>query len=129
MTTTTPDVRTTRTRAWRAAGVVGVATAADVAMDPSRTHVPLCPFHAVTGAWCPLCGGLRAVSSLAHGNVAAAVNDNLLVVAGIPIACAVWLLAVTRPQHRVRLDRRAWFAIIAVAVVFTIVRNLSFGAF
>src|SRR5438094_8884073 len=120
MTTTTPEASTTRTRAWRAAGVVAAATAADVAIDPSRTHIPLCPFHAVTGAWCPLCGGLRAVSSLAHLDIAAALRDNVLVVAGIPIAVALWLLAVARPHRVVRVDRRVWFAVIAIALVFTV---------
>ena len=26
---------------------------------PDRNHVPLCPLHALTGIWCPFCGGLR----------------------------------------------------------------------
>ena len=129
MTTTTPAQHATRTRAWLAAGLVVAGTATDVAIDPSRTHIPLCPFHSISGAWCPLCGGLRAVASLAHGDIPAALHDNILVVAAIPVAITMWLLAILRPQLPIRLDKRAWLGVITLAVVFTVVRNVPAGAF
>ena len=127
MTTTAPGLRTAHP--WRVAGAVSAAVALDVAIDPSTTHIPLCPFHAVTGAWCPLCGGLRAVASLAHGDVAAALHDNVLVVASVPVVMTLWLLSVLRPRRRSRIGRRSTLGIVALAVLFTVVRNLPAGEF
>jgi hypothetical protein len=49
-----------------------------------------CPFRAVTGLPCPLCGGLRAVADLTHGQVHAALLSNALVVAGLVAATGLW---------------------------------------
>src|SRR5258708_25879013 len=52
--------------------VVALALAAPLALlavfDPASTWwLPSCPFHALTGWLCPLCGSLRAVHALLHG--------------------------------------------------------------
>jgi hypothetical protein len=73
-----------------AAGVAA-AVAADLAFDPEQRHVPLCPFRALTGWWCPLCGSLRSAYSLAHGRLSAALHDNALLVAALPVVFAAWL--------------------------------------
>jgi hypothetical protein len=110
----------------RGGALAAVAASVDVAVDPTRVHVPLCPLHAMTGAWCPLCGGLRAVAELARGHLAAAAHDNVLVLAAMPIAIALWVAAVRgRPAHA---GRRGWAAVVVVAVVFTVLRNLPVGA-
>ncbi len=114
---------------WAAAGAAAVL--ADVAFDPVHRDVPLCPFHAVTGWWCPLCGGLRAVDSLAHLQVPAAVHDNLLVVAMLPLVLLWWLDWVV--QARSGQPRRAWprylgFTALALALAFTVLRNLPVAA-
>jgi hypothetical protein len=50
-------------------------------------HVPgawgFCPFLALTGRPCPLCGGLRAVYDLAHGRPLDAISSNLVVGAAL----------------------------------------------
>lgn len=51
----------------------------------------LCPFLALTGRPCPLCGGLRAINDLVRGRLGAALSSNLLVVAAVA-AAAVGLL-------------------------------------
>jgi hypothetical protein len=45
---------------------------------------PKCPFHSLTGFNCPGCGSQRAIYSLLHGNLVAALNDNTLLVISIP---------------------------------------------
>ena len=40
----------------------------------------LAEFHAMTGLWCPGCGGLRAVHDLTHGHLVTALHENALVV-------------------------------------------------
>ncbi|RJP73032.1 MAG: DUF2752 domain-containing protein [Ignavibacteriales bacterium] len=44
-----------------------------------------CPFHSVTGLYCPGCGGLRAVDSLLKFDFTNALRYNPLVVAFIPL--------------------------------------------
>jgi hypothetical protein len=73
---------------------VCVALAASVALlaafDPAATWwFPSCPFHALTGWLCPLCGSLRAVHALLHGAPAAALALNPLTTVGLP----AWLVA------------------------------------
>jgi hypothetical protein len=60
--------------------------------DPHRSgSYGHCPFLALTGRPCPLCGGLRAVSDLIHGNLLAALQSNALAVAILVGGAAVWL--------------------------------------
>jgi hypothetical protein len=94
-----------------------------VAFDPVHRHVPLCPFRALTGLSCPLCGGLRAVSELARGHLAAAARFNLLVVAAVPFVFAWWLVWL-RTGRRPGIPKPVFAAVVALAVVFTVVRNL-----
>lgn len=119
-----------RPAAIRAASIAVSAALADLAFDPVHTHVPLCPFRAVTGLDCPLCGGLRAVYELLHLRVGAAVRDNVLVVAALPVVVGLWLLWVLRARagrRAPRWPRGATLAVVALAVAFTVVRNLPFA--
>lgn len=119
-----------RRHPYRAAALAGAAVAGDVAFDPLHRHVPLCPFHAVTGAWCPLCGGLRAADSLMHGDLATAAHYNLLFVAALPVVLvwwADWIVRSRSGQPPRTLSRGLGIAVIVLAVVFTVVRNLPFA--
>lgn len=112
-----------------AAAATGVL--ADVAVDPVHHHVPLCPLRAATGIWCPLCGSLRAVDALAHADVTAALRDNALLVAALPLLLFVWFDRLARlDRHRParRLTRTGRVVIIAVTVLFTAARNLPVGS-
>jgi hypothetical protein len=115
----------------RVATVVLVAVVADQAFDPDRTHVPLCPLHALTGIWCPFCGGLRSAFELTRLHLRAALHDNIIVVAAAPVVLALWIDAVRRsrsgrpPRPRSRL---AAVLTVAALIAFTVVRNLPIGA-
>ena len=122
-----------------AAGVVLASTAYIGLVDPGVPgHYPGCPFLAITGLDCPGCGGLRAVHSLAHGDVVAALDHNLLVVLAVPVVVTLWVLWFVRawrgrtlsgdPAVAVRRNR----AVIGVGVlllVFWLVRNLPFAEY
>jgi len=111
-----------------AAALAGAALLADVGFDPAHRHVPLCPFHAITGGWCPLCGALRAAEALAHLQWRAALHDNVLFIAALPLLALWWVQWVRRAGRPGRpLPRAAVVAIVLVGVAFTIVRNLPFG--
>ncbi len=67
------------------------AAAAPLAFfDPATTWwFPSCPFHALTGWLCPLCGSLRAVHALLTGGLTAALAFNPVTTLGL----AAWLAA------------------------------------
>jgi hypothetical protein len=92
--------------------------------DPHRSNFlfPTCPFHAATGLYCPGCGGLRMVHDVLHGDLAAAIVDNVVALIGLPLLLAWFLLR--RRSGRPWMTPVAAVVIIAVAVTWTVVRNL-----
>ncbi|QEN13926.1 DUF2752 domain-containing protein [Mycolicibacterium sp. ELW1] len=92
--------------------------------DPHRpgSLFPPCPFRLLTGWNCPACGGLRMTHDLLHGDVAAAVVDNVFLLIGLPLL-ALWAI------WRIRRGERAFplsvIVVIAVAAIsWTVIRNL-----
>jgi hypothetical protein len=123
----TAVVRANLRAPWAALAGMLAATMADVVFDPAHRHVPLCPFHALTGWDCPLCGGLRAADALVHGRPVTALHDNVLLLVALPLAAGFWALWLRRSLARRPapvLGRAAMVAVVAVLVAFTVVRNL-----
>jgi hypothetical protein len=83
---------------------------------------PACPFKLLTGWNCPACGGLRMTHDLLHGDLAAAVMDNVFLLVGLP-ALMVWILLRWRRGQPV-MPIPAIAVIAIAAVTWTIVRNL-----
>jgi Protein of unknown function (DUF2752) len=110
--------------------VVGLSLLAYVALvDPARSGLyPRCPSRLVLGLDCPFCGGLRGTHDLLHGDLAGALDHNLLLPAYLVAAAVIgvcYLLPLTgRPVPRVRLPRWALIGAAAVVVSFTVARNL-----
>src|SRR5689334_3326405 len=92
-----------------------------------------CPSRAA-GFYCPGCGGLRAVNDLTNGHVGAALSSNLLVTVLLPFVClglAWWAVDRARGVHRRPSDRtvlRLTGVFLAVAFVFAVARNTTYGA-
>lgn len=133
--TLTESTRFQRLRTPVLAGVVtGLATMFVASVDPNGGgHYPPCPLKLTTGLDCPACGGLRTVFSLTHGDLATAIDHNLLAVVALPAVVVWWALIVYRGwtgRERVvtpasaRRTRLITIAIVAVTVLFTIARNL-----
>lgn len=117
-----------------AAGAAAAAAVAYVgAVDPNESgHYPTCPFLFLTGLYCPGCGSLRAVHALAHGDVATAVDRNVLAVVAGVLVVGIWLGALARawrgtPRRTVAPPGLLWAGAVVV-VLFAVVRNLPFGA-
>jgi hypothetical protein len=121
------------------AGVVVAVTvlciAAVVFFFNPATHpfYPVCQFHRLTGLNCPGCGMTRALYSLLHGNVSAALRDNALLVfalAGLAIRGA-WF-GVKKFHGRAAGEffpvKYLW-PLLVIALVFTLLRNLPAFAF
>jgi hypothetical protein len=110
---------------------VVAATLALHVRDPHVTHSwGVCPLYALTGIYCPGCGGLRGVNDLTHGHVGQAASSNLLMVLAIPFAAYFfgrWAYgAWTGREVRAvpTLPQGVWTALVVLAGVFTVARNL-----
>ncbi|WP_157610497.1 DUF2752 domain-containing protein [Spirillospora albida] len=111
------------------------AVAYVAAVDPNDDgHYPTCPFLSLTGYQCPGCGSLRTVHALAHGELRTAAGLNPLAVAMVPVLVFFWLRwtaarAADRPARTRAGDPRLIWALLAVVLLFWLVRNLPFGTF
>jgi hypothetical protein len=102
-------------------------------VDPHEPgHYPACPIRAGLGIFCPGCGSLRALNSLAHGDLGAAVGSNVLAVLALPLLAFWWVRWVRRQwsgRPRASLAQPTWTWILLAAVLaFTVVRNLPVGS-
>jgi hypothetical protein len=98
--------------------------------DPNNPSVlmPECPTKLLTGLDCPACGGLRMVRALVTGHWSAAVHDNVVLLAASPFLAYFWLrwlvAGLRGRRYTVTISRRTGFAIMALALVWMLVRNL-----
>lgn len=98
----------------------------------------VCPFLALTGWQCPLCGGTRMGSALLHGDLGAAAAANpvaLVAVAVLALLTVLWTVellggAAVRPPRRLaaalgRVPAGGWPVLGAGATVaYAVLRNL-----
>jgi hypothetical protein len=102
-------------------GVVCAAVSAALfAFDPGRLRIlPVCPFHQVTGLWCPGCGTTRALHQLLHGNLTTAFRLNPLAILILPL---VGYLVVRDDATGVK---PAWiWVLLGTVVAFGVFRNI-----
>lgn len=101
----------------------------------SVSHLGIaCPFLAITGWQCPLCGGTRMAVDLASGDVAAAWQHNavaLVAVATLLIAMVWWAGQAVGLRRTSRWSAPHWLSqphvyrvVVVVAAVWTVTRNL-----
>jgi Protein of unknown function (DUF2752) len=98
--------------------------------DPHQSGhwLPRCPFNWATGLLCPACGGTRLAYDLLHGDPVRAFHENALLLITLPAflwMCGRWLVEGLRGRrwHPV-LAPRVQYAVLSVAVVWTVVRNV-----
>jgi hypothetical protein len=93
-------------------------------VDPHKPDsvFPLCPFRLLTGWNCPACGGLRMVHDVLHGDLVAAISDNVFLLVGIPVLAGWILLRRRSGKSLLSLPAAALFVIATLA--WTVVRNL-----
>ena len=103
--------------------------------DPATTtFFPLCPIRTLTGFYCPGCGMTRGLHQLLHGNIAAALAYNPLIVLVIP-AALYWLLSETilvclnRELPRPRPTPRLLWTVLIAVIAFGVLRNVPYYPF
>jgi Protein of unknown function (DUF2752) len=93
-------------------------------VDPHKPDsvFPVCPFRLLTGWNCPACGGLRMVHDVLHGDLAAAITDNVFLLIAIPLL-AGWML-LRRRSGKSPLPLPAAVTVVIATLAWTVVRNL-----
>ena len=93
-------------------------------VDPHNpdSPFPVCPFRLLTGWNCPACGGLRMIHDVLHGDLAAAIADNVLLLVGIPLFAGWALLRQRRGKSPLTISAAS--AIVSTLLAWTVVRNL-----
>lgn len=113
---------------WPAAGVG--AAGVIMARDPNVAgSYGFCPLLATTGLDCPFCGGLRGTHALIQGDLATALDHNLL----LPLFLVAGLLGIVGMLRgggtRSPRTRWLWWGLAAVTAIFFVVRNLPWFPF
>ncbi len=93
-------------------------------VDPHNPNsfFPVCPFRLLTGWNCPGCGALRMIHDVLHGDLAAAVADNVVLLVGIPLLAGWGLLRHRRGKSPLTIPVTA--AALSTLLAWTVVRNL-----
>ncbi|WP_141850639.1 DUF2752 domain-containing protein [Lapillicoccus jejuensis] len=111
-------------------GTLALAAALAVGRQGGVTGVDLCPFHRVTGLWCPFCGGLRATAALVRGDLPAALSLNvvvpplLLLLAVVGLRTTARALRTCEPARLPVVPLRPLLVALVLLAVFTVWRNV-----
>ncbi|MBO9682739.1 MAG: DUF2752 domain-containing protein [Flavisolibacter sp.] len=100
--------------------------------DARKGGFPECPFHLLTGWFCPGCGSQRALSSLLHGNVVEAMHNNILMVLFLPLLLySAFVHLRYDGARRMKLWYNPFFVkiVLAAVVCFWIFRNIPHRPF
>jgi hypothetical protein len=96
--------------------------------------LPVCPTKVLFGIDCPGCGSLRMIYSLLHVDFASAVHYNALGM--VAVLLLMWAFAAWTYGRLVGRRVRSWQhlrwsapTVLALTLVWFVVRNLGFGPF
>ena len=107
-----------------------------LSFDPATSAwFPKCPFYLLTGLYCPGCGSQRAVASLLHGEVLAAVKFNILLVAFLPLLIYSATVSVVNVFGAKPVTQTIFYSpvfvkiVLGVVILFAILRNIPVAPF
>ena len=86
-----------------------------------------CPIHAITGLYCPGCGGTRSLKAVLSGHFLLALHENppamLLLLAAVLLYVERILAACGKPVKLVPRRLAFWYVVIGLVLVWAILRN------
>lgn len=117
-------------------GLAAAGAAILFAFDPATSDLyPPCPFHALTGLYCPGCGTTRALHQLLHGHPGVAFGLNPLMVVMLPFL-GYWLVSCVasgvrgRPLLPVVFASPSWgWLVLVVILAYWVLRNVPLYPF
>jgi Protein of unknown function (DUF2752) len=115
--------------------IIAFATILLLRFPPAQySFYPRCPIHELFHLQCPGCGTTRAIAALLRGHFTEAMSLNALITLLLPFAAAYGTLCYCRLLERKTLrwpqpPPAVIYAALAVATVFTVIRNLPLLAF
>ena len=100
--------------------------------DPAKNkYFPPCPFHKITGLFCPGCGAQRCIHYLLRGNLTAAMHSNILLVLFLPFLMVYYGIQTfnyINPQNSISIGiiHKVWFIyfLAILFLVYWIARNI-----
>jgi hypothetical protein len=124
-------------RAWPTIALAAAAAAVAPVLwriDPNApgSVLPPCPFHALSGLYCPGCGSTRALHALLHGDLAQAMAMNPLLVPALPVLAAMalnaagWMPRGSEPLWRALAKPKPWLWLL---LGYAVLRNLPWMPF
>ncbi len=93
-------------------------------------YFPKCIFHSITGLYCPGCGTQRAVVSLLHSDIAAALHNNLLAMVALPFLLYSAIIFCLNIFNKNQLTRKIFYSpvfvkiVLASVILFGVLRNI-----
>lgn len=94
-------------------------------------YFPKCPFRVMTGLKCPGCGSQRAIHYLLNLDILSALKENVVLVISIPyIVAGIVFDSLKKPNEntlkwrKILFGRKAIFVILAIIIVFWVLRNI-----
>jgi hypothetical protein len=95
-------------------------------LNPSISrYLPPCPFHALTGFYCPGCGSTRAMHQLLHGHILAAFDLNPLLVISMPFLLYLYLKQTFTKEKPIQPAKTVWvWYVLAGIIIYGVLRNI-----
>jgi hypothetical protein len=103
--------------------------------NPSSSLIyPPCPFHALTGFYCPGCGSMRALYQVLHGHLLNAFGYNPLMILSLPFLGYSFLAyffddVIGTSFAKVFIPASCIWIYLGVVILFWILRNISYYPF
>lgn len=103
--------------------------------DPSEfLFFPKCPFHSLTGFYCPGCGSQRAAHAILNGHILEGLRHNFLIVLlTFVLGYQLILYLITRFSKRnvknILHNSKTTYTILVLVILFWILRNIHLYPF
>lgn len=89
-----------------------------------------CPFHKITGLYCPGCGITRMIINITKGNFYQAFRYNPLLFILIPIAILLFINYLSKYKLiNQKTQEKIYIFLIIILIIFGIIRNIPFFSY